>query len=162
VSREDYRGWMSAFREDDTGVQRSFDDLASGLASGTISRRRALKLAGASLLGAAGLLGSANPAQAAPTCPGRGAGCFRECRNTRKLCYCIRTVSGARRCVWPCCSGRTCTSGSQCRRGEVCMRLTCCGGTEPTCVKLCDRRRPNYCGVGGATTPQSAGGAVWS
>jgi hypothetical protein len=43
VSREDYGRWMSAFREDDTGVQKSFDDLASGLASGTISRRRALK-----------------------------------------------------------------------------------------------------------------------
>jgi hypothetical protein len=99
VSREDYGRWMSTFREDDTGVQRSFDDLASGVASGTISRRRALKLAGASLLGAAGLLGVANPAQAATMCPRRGAGCFRECRNTRKLCYCIRTASGSRRCV---------------------------------------------------------------
>jgi hypothetical protein len=71
VSRERYGRWMSTFREDDTGVQRSFDDLASGLAGGTISRRRALKLAGASLLGAAGLLGVANPAQAAttPMCP---------------------------------------------------------------------------------------------
>jgi hypothetical protein len=161
VSREDYGRWMSVFREDNTGGQRSFDDFASGLASGTISRRRALTLAGASLLGAAGLLGSANPAQAAPTCPRRGAGCERRCRNTNKVCFCIRTASGKRRCVHPCCSGRTCTSGSQCRRGEICMRSSCCG-PEPTCVTLCTERRPDYCGGGGATTTQSAGGAVWS
>jgi hypothetical protein len=162
VSREDYGRWMSTFREDDTGVQRSFDDLASGVASGTISRRRALKLAGASVLGAAGLLGVANPAQAATTCPRRGAGCLRECKNTRKtrkLCYCIRTASGSRRCVYPCCSFRPC---GQCRSGEVCMRSNCCG-SEPTCVTPCDRRRPNYCGGGGgAAARQSTGSAVWS
>ena len=160
ASRENYGRWMSAFREDDTGVQRSFDDLASGLASGTISRRRALKLAGASLLGAAGLFGAANPAQAAPTptCPRRGAGCFRDCKNTRKLCYCIRTASGSRRCVYPCCSGRPC---GQCRSGEVCMRTNCCG-PQPTCVTPCDRRRPNYCSGGGAAATQSTGSAVWS
>jgi hypothetical protein len=55
-TEEHYGRWMSAFREDDTGVQRSLDDLASGLASGTISRRRALKLTGAALLGSSGLL----------------------------------------------------------------------------------------------------------
>jgi hypothetical protein len=55
MSRGDYGRWMSVFREDDTGVQRSFDDLASALASENISRGRALKLAGASLLGAAGV-----------------------------------------------------------------------------------------------------------
>jgi hypothetical protein len=159
-TEEHYGRWMSAFREDDTGVQRSFDDLASGLASGTISRRRALKLAGASLLGAAGLFGAANPAQAAPTptCPRRGAGCFRKCKNTRKLCSCIRTVSDSRRCVYPCCSGRPC---GQCRSGEVCMRTNCCG-PQPTCVTPCDRRRPNYCGGGGAAATQSTGSAVWS
>jgi hypothetical protein len=54
MSREEYGRWMSAFRVNNTGVQRSFDDLASALASENISRRRALKLAGASLLGAAG------------------------------------------------------------------------------------------------------------
>ena len=97
MSREGYGRWMSVFREDDTGVQRSFDDLASALASENISRRRALKLAGASLLGAAGLLGSANAAQAIPTCPTSGPpfdSCDRRCTNTRRVCICIKTTSG--------------------------------------------------------------------
>jgi hypothetical protein len=61
-TEEHYGRWMSAFREDDTGVQRSLDDLASGLASGTISRRRVLKLAGASLVSAVGLASFPSPA----------------------------------------------------------------------------------------------------
>jgi hypothetical protein len=161
MSREGYGRWMSAFREDDTGVQRSFDDLASALASENISRRRALMLAGASLLGAAGLLGSANAAQAVPTCPTSGppiSSCDRRCRNTRKVCFCIRTVAGTKRCVYPCCSGRTCSASSQCLNGEVCMRSPCCGGT-PTCVKRCDTTRPSYCDT---TTARSAGGSAWS
>jgi hypothetical protein len=157
MSREGYGRWMSVFREDTTGVQRSFDDLASALASENISRRRALKLAGASLLGAAGLLGSANAAQAAPTCPRRGAGCQRRCRNTRKECFCIRTASGLRRCVHPCCSERTCTSGSQCRSGEICMKSPCCGTQQ--CVKLCSERRPGYCPDEPTTMER---GASWS
>ena len=162
MSKKDYGRWMSAFREDDTGVQRSFDDLASALASENISRGRALKLAGASLLGAAGLLGSANAAQAVPTCPRTGppiSSCDRRCRNTRKVCFCIRTVSGAKRCVYPCCSGRTCSSSGQCLNGEVCMRSPCCSATAPTCVKLCSLSRPSYCPT---ATARSAGGSAWS
>jgi hypothetical protein len=162
MSREDFGRWMSAFREDDTGVQRSFDDLASALASENISRRRALKLAGASLLGAAGLLGSANAAQAVPTCPSSGPAirsCERRCTGTgtRKVCFCIRTVAGNKRCVYPCCSGRTCARSSQCRSGEVCMKSPCCGGQQ--CVKLCSERRPGYCDR--EPTP-TARGASWS
>jgi hypothetical protein len=160
MSGEDYGRWMSAFRGDDTGVQRSFDDLASGLASGAISRRRALKLAGASLLGAAGLLGSANAAQAAATCPRSGppiSSCERRCTNTPKMCFCIKTVSGNKRCVHPCCSDRTCTLTSQCRRGEVCMKSPCCG--EQQCVKLCSAGgRPPYCD----TEPLARRRASWS
>jgi hypothetical protein len=162
MSRVDYGRWMSAFREDDTGVQRSFDDLASALASENISRRRALKLAGASLLGAAGLLGTATAAQAVPTCPRSGPpirSCDRRCTGTgtRKICTCIRSVSGKKNCVYPCCSGRTCTSGTQCRSGEVCLKSPCCEGQQ--CVKLCDERRPGYCPD--EPTPM-ARGAAWS
>jgi hypothetical protein len=135
-------------------TNRYIDDLASALASENISRRRALKLAGASLLGAAGLLGSANAAQAAPTCPRRGTGCERRCRNTQKTCFCIRTASGKRRCVHPCCSNRPC---SQCRSGEVCLKSPCCPTQQ--CVKLCSERRPGYCEDG--PTPM-ARGAAWS
>jgi hypothetical protein len=158
MSREGYGRWMSAFREDDTGVQRSFDDLASALASENISRGRALKLAGASLLGAAGLLGSADAAQAAPTCPRNGppiSSCERRCKKTRKVCVCIRSVSGKKHCVHPCCSGRTCTSGSQCRSGEVCLKSPCCQPRQ--CVKVCSESRPGYCD----DTPY-ARGASWS
>ena len=158
VPTEDYGKWMRAFTEDSTGSDRLFDELARGLSGESISRGRALRLAGASLVSAVGLAWFASPAEAAPTCPRRGAGCDRRCRNTKKVCFCIRTASGARRCVWPCCSGRPC---GQCRNGEVCMQSNCCG-PEPTCVKLCDRQRPNYCGRLGATTAQSASGAVWN
>ena len=45
----------------------SFDELARGLASGTLSRRRALKLVGAAFLGGAlGIFGSAGHAEARP------------------------------------------------------------------------------------------------
>jgi hypothetical protein len=161
MSKRDYGRWMSAFREDNTGVQRSFDDLASALASENISRRRALKLTGASLLGAAGLLGSANAAQAAPTCPRNGppiSSCDRRCTGTRKVCFCIRTVSGKKRCVHPCCNGKTCTSGSQCGSGQVCMKTLCCGD-QPRCVRLCSEPRPRNCD--NAPTPM-ASSASWS
>ena len=157
MSREGFGRWMSAFREDTTGVQRSFDDLASALASGSISRGRALKLAGASLLGAAGLLGSANAAQAAPTCPRSGpaiSSCDRRCTNTSKRCVCVRTVSGAKHCAHPCCSGRTCTSGTQCRSGEVCLKTPCCQGQQ--CVKVCGASRPGYCDSTGGYARSSA------
>ncbi len=83
---------MTAFRGDSRGVQHPFDGLASCLAGRSVSRRRALQLAGASLLGAAGPLGSAGTAEARPTCPRRGACCSRRCENTRKVCFCIRTT----------------------------------------------------------------------
>jgi hypothetical protein len=157
MSREEYGRWMSAFRVDNTGVQRSFDDLASALASENISRRRALKLAGASLLGAAGLLGSANAAQAIPTCPTSGPpfdSCDRRCTNTRRVCICIKTTSGNKRCVYPCCSGRRCNSGSQCRSGEVCLKSPCC--KKQQCVTLCRESRPGYCGSPGGYARSSA------
>jgi hypothetical protein len=136
---------------------RFFDELASGLSSGSISRRRALRLAGASLVSAVGLASFTSPAEAAATCPRRGAGCETLCKNTRKTCACIRTVSGRRRCVHPCCTDfRTCTSGSQCRRGEVCLKTPCCG-TEPVCVRLCSERRPRPC-----NTPPAARRSAWS
>jgi hypothetical protein len=159
MSREEYGRWMSAFREDDTGGQRSFDDLASALASGTISRRRALKLAGASLLSAVGFASFTSPAEAVPTCPRSGPAlrsCERRCTGTgtRKICLCIRTAGGNKRCVYPCCSGRTCTAGS-CRSGEVCMKSPCCPTQQ--CVKKCSESRPGYCDTGGY-----ARGSAWS
>jgi hypothetical protein len=151
---------MADFSQDETGVQHAFDDLARGLASGAISRRRALRLAGASLLSVTGLLGFAEVAEARPRCPRRGAGCGETCRDTRKLCFCIRTTEGDRACVHPCCTFRTCNRTSQCNRGEVCMQSNCCG-PEPVCVRRCSRPLPRRCG-GGMRSTQSAGRAPWS
>jgi hypothetical protein len=124
---------------------QDFDDLTRALASRTISRRRALQLAAASALGAAGLGVATREAEAAPTCPRRGAGCDRFCRNTNKLCFCIRTLSGKRVCVHGCCSNRTCNSRGDCRRTEVCMKSGCCNEGQPTCVTRCTERRPDNC-----------------
>jgi hypothetical protein len=146
--------------QESTGSGRSFDELASGLASGTISRGRALKLAGASLASALGLAWYASPAEAAPRCPRHTRpGCTVECTNTGEECFCIRTVGGNKRCVYPCCSGRTCESKEDCRRSEVCMRTRCCQ-ERPTCVTPCTEPRPRYCEEESA--PTSAGDAAWS
>jgi hypothetical protein len=128
---------------------RTFDDLASALASGTITRRRALKLAGAALLGVAGLGAAAREAEAAPTCPAdTRSGCVVACTNTTKQCSCIRTTEGKRVCVHKCCSLRTCNRSSQCRSGEVCMETGCCReGEGLRCVTLCTEPIPRYCGI---------------
>jgi hypothetical protein len=127
---------------------RPFDDLASGLARGTITRGRALKLAGAALLGAAGLGMAAREAEAAPpTCPaGTRSGCVAACTNTTKQCSCIRTTEGDRVCVHKCCSLQSCNSSSQCRSGEVCIKSGCCREGIQRCVSLCTEPIPPYCG----------------
>ena len=152
MPKEDYGGWMRAFRGDATGVEHSFDELAKGVAENSISRRQALKLAGASLLGsalgAAGLLRFAAPAEAQK--PGASswitcnllvsASCKLKCDSSRhslKNCRCIKTSSGDRVCVWPCCSDRICSENKECNDGEVCLRLSCCNDGQNTCVKKC-------------------------
>jgi len=147
MPREDYGGWMRAFREDATGVEHSFDVVAKGLAENSISRRQALKLAGASLLGsalgAAGLLRFAAPAEADAFCPIIvSAGCSLWCKSTEphlpaEDCMCIKTVSGSRECVRPCCSWYLCSLNIHCRSNEVCMRSPCCNNGQPTCVRKC-------------------------
>jgi hypothetical protein len=70
--------------------ERSFDELASGLASGTLSRGKALRLMGAALVG--GVLASIpGMAGAAPKCP--------DCPEP---CHCVRdSVNKVRACVSP-------------------------------------------------------------
>ena len=127
-----------------------FDALTEALASRTISRRRALRLAAASALGAAGLGISAREAEARPRCP-RRSGCSRRCRNTNgKVCFCIRTTEGRRVCVQPDC-GESCERTTQCPEGHVCMRNSCCDGH--TCVPRCTEPTAS-----GAT----ASGTAWS
>jgi hypothetical protein len=134
---------MTASREKTPSDASPFDALASGLAGVSISRRRALQLAGASLLAAVGISGSAQPAQARPTCP-FNTGCKARCAGTSSVCFCVKTTGGSRVCVHPCCSDRTCRRNRQCRRGEVCIVSDCCNGRR-VCVPTCNRRRPRYC-----------------
>jgi hypothetical protein len=87
--------------------ERYFDELASGLASGSISRGRALKLMGAALVGGAlasvpGVTVAQRPAQAqTTTCPNPAEACCTCSYNEpgtpnttfRTKCYVLRTRS---------------------------------------------------------------------
>jgi hypothetical protein len=130
-----------------------FDSLTRALGSRAISRRRALQLAAASALGAAGLGMATREVEARPTCP-RRAGCDRRCTGTRKDCRCIRTTEGSRVCVHPCCSTLPCSRSSQCPGTDVCLQSPCCEG-QRVCTRRCNRPRP--CPVG----PAAASGAGW-
>jgi len=169
MSAEDKEVGAVSARGDAT-EEYSFDALAKGLASGTISRRKALKLVGSAILGA-GVLGLfPKPAEAiTPRCS-FGVGCDRRCTNTGgRDCRCVRiterTSSGRRRrrCVRPCCSNQGCSRSSDCGSGEVCMYTACCGGIHGVCVTLCTEPRPDYCDRATAqsdtTTTQQA--QVW-
>ena len=139
---------------------QDFDNLTKALANRSISRRRALQLAAASALGVAGLGVATRKAEAAPRCPRHRTGCHRLCRNTNKICVCIRTVEGKRVCVHPCC-GELCESGADCGENEVCMRSGCCNESGlPTCVTRCTAPDPNYCGVEGE--PLRTSSTTWS
>jgi hypothetical protein len=154
VSAKDKEFRVGTTREDRT-EEYSFDALAKGLASSTISRRKALKLVGTAILGG-GLLafGPTREAEAAEC--GDEVGCNRECR-TRADCRCVRTVGGNVRCVRPCCSPRFCNTNRRCRDNEVCMVTDCCGSTEGRrgiCVTRCGAPRPGYCDRDSLTTTQ--------
>jgi hypothetical protein len=114
--------------------ERSFDELAKGLAGGTVSRRKALRLMGAALVGGA-LASIPGVASAKPTCTNRfpvrcGTKCCpEEARCVRGRCVCpagesaacpSSTVQGSFFC---CPVGTTC-----CSHPDVggTMRSICC------------------------------------
>jgi hypothetical protein len=121
--------------------ESSFDELAKGLAYGTLSRRRALRLMGAALIGAAVASTSgvawAHHKPDHPVPPGQARRCLEgevKCRNT---------------CCGPedlCCNGE-CTNVSFNRNncgacGNVCAEgEDCCGSAG--CVAL---NTPEHCG----------------
>ena len=146
----------------------SFDELTRGLASGTLSRRKALKLMGAALLG--GTLASIpGIAWGAKLKPG-GARCKRNEQCASGQCVdsvCAPTACGA--CPEPCVCGTDLRTGDQaciedsfrieprcnaCRRGEVCVAssnpdevgcgarcpITACGVCPEPCVCVTDLR----------------------
>jgi hypothetical protein len=130
-------------------INRSFDELASGLASGTLSRSKALKLMGAALLG--GTLASIpGIAWGAKLKPG-GARCKRNEQCASGQCVegvCAATACGA--CPEPCVCVTDLRTGDQacggeairfeprcnaCLRGEVCVASSTPG--EVGCVAPC-------------------------
>jgi hypothetical protein len=132
----------------------SFDELAKGVASGTISRSLALKmLVGGGLAALFGWGVGTDEAEAAVArvcrdkqaisdkkCP---AGSAVDCSPTNDRCECTKTVNGDTRCVdytdTQCPRRDECDRNRDCRRGEVCARVgACCGGSKRNlCVPLC-------------------------
>lgn len=126
MSQDNYVRGVSA-RRGTTG-EDSLDDLAKGLASGTITRVQALKLVGAAILGAMSGL-SLLPMRAFAQA---------ECDPDEVLC-------GSE-----CCNPEDCCGGTCCGPTQECCGTTCCGATEECCSGTC-------CGMGkvcGGTTGQ--------
>src|SRR5215211_4098297 len=113
--------------------ERSFDELARGLASGSISRGRALRLMGAALVG--GTLGSLGGVAAADD----------ECKPLNKKCRknhqcCSGNCEGSK-CAACVSNGGTCSTSSNCCSGNCSNGFCCASGrvglSNGTCVKPC-------------------------
>ena len=139
-----------------------FDEVAKGIASGTISRRRALKLTGTALLGG-GLLAMFPGVAGAqsivpddevsvaghrnPGCQGEAAINNRKCPFNRcgpgHACECATTVGGNKRCVRTreatCPRRNQCNSSRQCPGNQYCIKVGgCCGHPgRHLCVEPC-------------------------
>jgi hypothetical protein len=131
--------------------ESSFDELARGLADGTLSRRRALRLLGGALVGAS--LASF-PAAAWAACKHP----FRKCTANRQCCSrrCIRNPQGNGR-ICGCPTGQTlCPAGNQCvtctNSGEV-VDLTTCKCECPTGTELCGGQCVSSCTGGEVLDP---------
>jgi hypothetical protein len=156
VKRDD-NGEVGPSREE-LREEHSFDELARGLASGAISRRRALKLVGTAILGAALVPFLPNVAEAAPRCPDSGPGCRAVCPGSNKQCVCIKTIEGKRVCVVPECGDPEvrCVSSAACGDEQVCAKTArkCCDGGVPVCVRKCEVVR--------SSTVQTASDGAWA
>jgi hypothetical protein len=161
MDAKDQRLWVAG-RGEDASEGQLFDELTKELASGAISRRRALKLAGAAILGSTGLLalfpGMARAselnvldemvvvADTDPGCRGEPAISNQGCRaglcGGNQNCICAKTVSGHKRCVQirdlRCPSQDRCDR-NDCPQGKVCIQIGgCCGHPRRNfCVDLC-------------------------
>src|ERR687893_2921141 len=91
----------------------SFDELARGLASGEVSRGKALRLIGAALVGGtlASLLGIGEAAAA----PG---GCKRDGKKCKESSQCCSGNCEGGTCAACGSNGATCTEGTQCCSGN--------------------------------------------
>jgi hypothetical protein len=117
--------------------EHSFDELTRGLASGSISRGKALRLMGAALVGGTlASLGIDGEAGAAPP------GCKRAGKNcTRDTQCCGSLVCPSGTCQTPCPTGGSCETGFSfgCQNSDNCFCTTTPEGTT-FCTEaiLCD------------------------
>ena len=127
---------------------RSFDELAKGLATGTLSRGKAIRLVGGALLGAA--LASFPGVAWADDCRRLGRGCRRDSqccskncvrRGDDKVCGC---PEGKSRCGLRCVNLQTNENHcgecfNRCDEGQECVRGECQGGgcDGEICGALC-------------------------
>ena len=127
--------------KDSVKEAHSFDELAKGLANGTLSRGRALKLLGASFVSTLLLPFAPSVAMAAnPKCPSGGPGCSARCKNTGGgTCFCVKQTNGHNTCVVSFCGGAKCGSNSKCPSGWVCSTTAakCCGRSVPKGKGIC-------------------------
>jgi hypothetical protein len=144
-------------------ITDGFDEVAKGLAAGTISRGRALKLTGTALLGG-GLLAmfpGVAGAQSSivsdddevdvaghnnPGCKGEAAisnrGCPFNICGRKHYCQCAETADGNKRCVdlreEECPRRNQCNSSRQCPGNQYCIKTAgCCGERFNACVPPC-------------------------
>ena len=139
--------------QEDTMEEHSFDELAKGLADGTLSRGRALKMLTGALLGASllalipGVAGASDGSQGGGGSIGGGGGGRRRHKRRRRggrLAGCPRE----RRCR---ASNTCCPPGKICARGggvccspaRVCtvggVANACCSGISICCSGICCR-----------------------
>lgn len=154
MSREDKGVKVDNAREYTT-EEYSFDNLAKGLAGGTISRGRALKLMAGAILGGGVLTLLPGVARAVETdasqgCP-NGQRAINDnrcptnsCSGRERGCRCAETVNGNNRCVkfnrvnQRCKEATRCNSNSDCASDEVCIKAGgCCGDSRHVCAKTC-------------------------
>ena len=112
--------------------ESSVDELAKGLASGSISRRQAVRWMGGALLGSVLAIVPGVEAFAAPKPPkGRCPAGFVNCRGT-----CVRIESNPSHCggcFTQCSPNEVCTSGQCCAPERICGGSQCCGADESCC-----------------------------
>jgi|SRR5215204_461877 len=172
---------MSEHKSHYTNGEGSFDELAKGLASGTVSRRKALRMFGAAVVGGtlASIPGLAWAAR--PVCPS-GVRCRGEC--CPETATCVQGAGGG--CTCPAgqiaCNNACVPSddnncgacGNVCSGGQVCVNGSCgcpsgltdCNGTcvdtttDPfncgTCGNQCGANQPPCCLGGTCMGPANA------
>ena len=138
------------------------DEVAKGLAAGTLSRGKAIQLGGAALLGSMGLLslfeGKAGaqvtgqgactnkPAISNKHCPGGSRSFCGVCPS----CQCAKTVGGEKKCLnfagLDCPTSDECDRSKDCRGNEVCVQVGACCPEHPKrnlCVPPCPTNPDN-------------------